>query len=136
MRTRFKGADAGAGDLVGAGPFVEGWAVYDRARDERTRAFGGPEVKMQQLKMRGALLIKSRSSTISVHTAGAMTEQEAMEPDDAARLSRRRRGRGQWRRAPVSRSTQLSTYFVGANSSTTTCARRRSGRRRRGRSSI
>ena len=59
-----------------SGPFIEGWAVYcEQVMAER--GYGGPEVKMQQLKMR----LRATCNAIldqSIH-AGNMSEKEAMD---------------------------------------------------------
>jgi uncharacterized protein (DUF885 family) len=92
-----------------SGSFVEGWAVYT----ERTMAelgFGGPEVKMQQLKMRLRLLINAILDQ-KVHMAG-MTEKEGVELMMQRGFQEEGEAVGKWRRACQS-STQLSTYFVG-----------------------
>lgn len=93
-----------------SGTFVEGWAVYAE-RIMTDAGFGGPEVKMQQLKMRLRMLINAILDN-KVHTAG-MTEQEAMELMMQRGFQEEGEAAGKWRRACQS-STQLSTYFVGA----------------------
>jgi uncharacterized protein (DUF885 family) len=93
-----------------SGTFVEGWAVYaERVMAEA--GFGGPEVKMQQLKMRLRMLINAILDN-KVHTAG-MTEKEAMDLMTQRGFQEEGEAAGKWRRACQS-STQLSTYFVGA----------------------
>ena len=93
-----------------SGTFVEGWAVYaERVMAEA--GFGGPEVKMQQLKMRLRMLINAILDN-RVHTAG-MSEPEAMELMMQRGFQEEGEAAGKWRRACQS-STQLSTYFVGA----------------------
>lgn len=93
-----------------SGTFVEGWAVY--AEQVMAEAgYGGPEVKMQQLKMRlrvdcNAILDQS------VHTAN-MTEQEAIDLMMKEGFQQEGEAVAKWKRARLS-STQLSTYFVGA----------------------
>jgi uncharacterized protein (DUF885 family) len=93
-----------------SGTFVEGWAVYTE-RVMAEAGFGGPEVKMQQLKMRLRMLINAILD-YKVHTAG-MTEQEAMDLMMKRGFQEEGEAAGKWRRACQS-STQLSTYFVGA----------------------
>ncbi len=93
-----------------SGTFVEGWAVYAE-RVMADAGFGGPEVKMQQLKMRVRAIINAILDN-KVHAAG-MTEQEALELMMKRGFQEEGEAVGKWRRACQS-STQLSTYFVGA----------------------
>jgi uncharacterized protein (DUF885 family) len=93
-----------------SGTFVEGWAVY--AEQLMANAgFGGPEVKIQQLKMRLRVTINSILDQ-KIHTAG-MTEKEALDLMMQCGFQEEGEAVGKWRRACQS-STQLSTYFVGA----------------------
>jgi Uncharacterized protein conserved in bacteria len=93
-----------------SGTFVEGWAVYaERVMAEA--GFGGPEVRMQQLKMRVRAIINAILD-YKVHCAG-MTEQEALDLMMKRGFQEEGEAVGKWRRACQS-STQLSTYFVGA----------------------
>jgi uncharacterized protein (DUF885 family) len=97
--------------LFRSGSFVEGWAVYaERLMAER--GFGGPEVRMQQLKMWLRTIINSLLD-IGIHTQG-MTEQQAMDLMMNDGYQERSEAAGKWRRAQLS-STQLCTYFVGAS---------------------
>jgi uncharacterized protein (DUF885 family) len=94
----------------GSGSFVEGWAVYA----ERTMAeagFGGPEVRMQQLKMRVRAIINAILD--QKVQGGNMTEKEALDLMMQRGFQEEGEAVGKWRRACQS-STQLSTYFVGA----------------------
>jgi uncharacterized protein (DUF885 family) len=93
-----------------SGTFVEGWAVYTE-RVMADAGFGGPEVRMQQLKMRLRMLINAILDN-KIHTAG-MTEKEAMDLMMQRGFQEEGEAAGKWRRACQS-STQLSTYFVGA----------------------
>lgn len=93
-----------------SGTFVEGWAVYSE-RFMADAGFGGPEVRMQQLKMRLRMLINAILDN-KIHTAG-MTEKEAMALMMQQGFQEEGEAAGKWRRACQS-STQLSTYFVGA----------------------
>jgi uncharacterized protein (DUF885 family) len=93
-----------------SGTFVEGWAVYSE-RMITDAGFGGPEVKMQQLKMRLRAIINAILDQ-KIHTAG-MTEKEAMDLMMKRGFQEEGEAAGKWRRACQS-STQLSTYFVGA----------------------
>lgn len=92
-----------------SGPFVEGWAVYaEQLLAEH--GFGGPEVKMQQLKMYTRAVINAILDQ-KIH-AGSMTEQEAMELMMNEGFQEEGEAAGKWRRALLT-SSQLSTYFVG-----------------------
>lgn len=92
-----------------SGTFIEGWAVYaERVMAEA--GFGGPEVKMQQLKMRLRAIINAILDQ-KVHTAG-MTEKEAMDLMMQRGFQEEGEAAGKWRRACQS-STQLSSYFAG-----------------------
>src|ERR1043166_8382425 len=62
--------------LFHSGIFAEGWATYTE-QVMAEAGFGGPEVKMQQLKMRLRLIINAIIDQ-KIHTAG-MTEKEAMD---------------------------------------------------------
>jgi uncharacterized protein (DUF885 family) len=93
-----------------SGTFVEGWAVYAE-RVMADAGFGGPEVKMQQLKMRLRAIINAMLDQ-KIHTAG-MTEQQAMDLMMKRGFQEEGEAAGKWRRACQS-STQLSTYFIGA----------------------
>ena len=95
--------------VFSSGSFIEGWAVYaERVMAES--GFGGPEVRMQQLKMRLRAIINAILDN-KVHTAG-MTEQEALDLMEKRGFQEEGEAVGKWRRACQS-STQLSTYFVG-----------------------
>ncbi len=92
-----------------SGPFVEGYAVYaEQVMAEH--GYGGPEVKMQQLKMLTRAILNAILDQ-KIHTAG-MTEQEAMDLMMNEGFQEEGEAAGKWRRACLS-STQLSTYFVG-----------------------
>jgi uncharacterized protein (DUF885 family) len=93
-----------------SGTFIEGWAVYAE-RVMADAGFGGPEVKMQQLKMRVRAIINAILDQ-KLHTAG-LTEAEAMDLMMNRGFQEEGEAAGKWRRACQS-STQLSTYFVGA----------------------
>lgn len=92
-----------------SGVFAEGWATYaEQLMVEK--GYGGPEVKMQQLKMRLRLIINAILDQ-KIHTAG-MSEQEAMDLMMNDGFQEEGEAAGKWRRACLS-STQLSTYYVG-----------------------
>ena len=91
------------------GPFVEGWATY--AEQFMAEAgYGGPEVRMQQLKMR-LRFINNSILDQKIH-AGGMTEQEAMDLMMNEGFQEEGEAAGKWRRAILT-SAQLSTYYVG-----------------------
>src|SRR5437899_86755 len=93
-----------------SGTFIEGWAVYcEQMMAEQ--GYGGPEVKMQQLKMR----LRAIANAIldqSIH-AGNMTQQQAMDLMTKEAFQQEGEAVAKWKRARLS-SAQLSTYFVGA----------------------
>ena len=93
-----------------SGPFIEGWAVYTEQLMAEA-GYGGPEVKMQQLKMR----LRAIANAIldqSIH-AGKMTEKEAKDLMMKEAFQEDGEATPKWRRARLT-SAQLSTYFVGA----------------------
>src|SRR5258707_328484 len=93
-----------------SGTFIEGWAVYTEQVMAEQR-YGGPEVKMQQLKMR----LRAIANAIldqSIH-AGNMTEQQAMDLMTKEAFQQEGEAVAKWKRARLT-SAQLSTYFVGA----------------------
>lgn len=93
-----------------SGPFVEGWAVYaERLMAEN--GYGGPEVHMQQLKMRLRVIVNAIIDQ-KIHTAG-MTEKDAVAFMMNEGFQEEGEAAGKWRRASLS-STQLSTYYVGS----------------------
>ncbi|PYJ70175.1 MAG: DUF885 domain-containing protein [Verrucomicrobia bacterium] len=93
-----------------SGTFIEGWAVYcEQMMAEQ--GYGGPEVKMQQLKMR----LRAIANAIldqSIH-AGNMSEKEAMDLMMKEAFQQEGEAVAKWKRARLT-SAQLSTYFVGA----------------------
>lgn len=95
--------------IFSSGPFIEGWAVYAE-RLMADNGFGGPEVRMQQLKMWLRSVINAILDQ-RIHTAG-MTESEAMDLMMNEGFQEEGEAAGKWRRAALT-STQLSTYFVG-----------------------
>ena len=95
--------------IFSSGAFVEGWAVYAEEL-MADQGYGGPEVKMQQLKMMLRTIINAILDQ-KIHTAG-MTEQEAMDLMMNEGFQEEGEAAGKWRRAILT-STQLSTYFVG-----------------------
>jgi uncharacterized protein (DUF885 family) len=95
--------------LFGSGTFVEGWATYAE-QIMADAGFGGPETRMQQLKMRLRLPINAIIDQ-KMH-AGNMSEQEAVGMMMKEGFQEDGEAAGKWRRAQLS-STQLSTYYVG-----------------------
>jgi uncharacterized protein (DUF885 family) len=95
--------------IYGNGPFVEGWATYAE-QFMAGAGYGGPEVRMQQLKMRLRFLINAIIDQ-KIHTAG-MTEKEAMDLMMNEGFQEEGEAAGKWRRAILT-SAQLSTYYVG-----------------------
>ncbi len=95
--------------ILANGTFVEGWAVYAEQIMAES-GFGGPEVKMQQLKMKLRVIINAIIDQ-GIH-AGGMTEQQAMDMMMKDGYQEEGEAAGKWRRAVMS-STQLSTYYVG-----------------------
>ncbi len=95
--------------IFASGTFIEGWATYSEQLMVKA-GFGGPELKMQQLKMRLRLIINAIIDQ-KIHTEG-MTEQEALAMMMNDGFQEEGEAAGKWRRACLT-STQLSTYFVG-----------------------
>jgi uncharacterized protein (DUF885 family) len=94
-----------------SGTFIEGWAVYTEQMMAEA-GYGGPEVKMQQLKMR----LRSICNAIldqSIH-AGNLSEQQAMDLMMKERFQQEGEAVAKWKRARLT-SAQLSTYFVGVS---------------------
>jgi hypothetical protein len=92
-----------------SGPFVEGWAVY--AEETMVGAgFGGPPVRLQQLKMQLRMAINAIIDQL-VHCDG-LDEADALELMTRRGFQEEGEAAGKWRRALLT-STQLSTYFVG-----------------------
>jgi uncharacterized protein (DUF885 family) len=92
-----------------SGTFVEGWAVYcEQMMAEQ--GYGGPEVKMQQLKMRLRVICNAIIDQ-GIH-AKNMSEQEAMTLMMKEGFQQEGEAVAKWKRARLS-SAQLSTYFVG-----------------------
>jgi len=94
-----------------SGTFIEGWAVYTE-QVMAEQGYGGPEVKMQQLKMR----LRAIANAIldqSIH-AGNMTEQQAMDLMTKETFQEQGEATLKWKRARLT-SSQLSTYFVGVS---------------------
>jgi hypothetical protein len=95
--------------LCGSGSFIEGWAVY--AEQAMVDAgYGGPAVRMQQLKMRLRMTINALLDR-RVH-CGDLSEEDGLALMTGRGFQEEGEATGKWRRALLT-STQLSTYFVG-----------------------
>src|SRR6266576_2021454 len=94
-----------------SGTFVEGWAVYVEQVMAET-GYGGPEVKMQQLKMRLRAICNAILDQ-SIH-AGNMSEKQAMDLMTKEAFQQEGEALAKWKRARLT-SAQLSTYFVGVS---------------------
>ncbi len=94
-----------------SGSFIEGWAVYSE-QFMAEAGYGGPEVKMQQLKMRLRVICNAILDQ-SIHTAN-LSEQEAMDLMMKQGYQQEGEAVAKWKRACLT-STQLSTYFVGVS---------------------
>ncbi|MEP6777343.1 MAG: DUF885 domain-containing protein, partial [Chthoniobacterales bacterium] len=92
-----------------SGTFVEGWAVYTEQLMAEA-GYGGPEVKMQQLKMRLRVICNAIIDQ-SIHAAN-MSEQQALDVMMKEGFQQEGEAVAKWKRARLS-SSQLSTYFVG-----------------------
>src|SRR5438046_151760 len=93
-----------------SGTFIEGWAVYTEQLMAE-QGYGGPEVKMQQLKMRLRAICNAILDQ-SIH-AGNMSEKEAMDLMTKEGYQQEGEAVAKWKRARLT-CAQLSTYFVGA----------------------
>ena len=94
-----------------SGTFVEGWAVYTEQMMAEA-GYGGPEVKMQQLKMRLRAICNAILDQ-GIH-AGNMSEQQAMDLMMKEAYQQEGEAVAKWKRARLT-SSQLSTYFVGVS---------------------
>ena len=94
-----------------SGTFIEGWAVYTEQMMAE-QGYGGPEVKMQQLKMRLRAICNAILDQ-SIH-AGNMSEQEALDLMMKEGYQQEGEAVAKWKRARLT-SAQLSTYFVGVS---------------------
>ena len=94
-----------------SGTFVEGWAVYTEQMMAEA-GYGGPEVKIQQLKMRLRAICNAILDQ-SIH-AGNMREQQAMDLMMKEAYQQEGEAVAKWKRARLT-SSQLSTYFVGVS---------------------
>ena len=97
--------------IFNSGTFTEGWAVYSEQLMAEN-GYGGPEVEMQQLKMKLRVIINAIIDQ-KIHTAG-MTEKEAIDFMKNEGFQEEGEAVGKWKRANLT-STQLSTYYVGSS---------------------
>jgi uncharacterized protein (DUF885 family) len=94
-----------------SGTFIEGWAVYTEQMMAEA-GYGGPEVKMQQLKMRLRVICNAILDQ-SIH-AGNLSEQQALDLMMKEGFQQEGEAVAKWKRARLT-SAQLSTYFVGVS---------------------
>ncbi|MGH3714144.1 MAG: DUF885 domain-containing protein [Micromonosporaceae bacterium] len=106
-----------------SGSFVEGWAVYAEQMMIEN-GFGGPEVRLQQLKMQLRMTINALLDQL-VHCEG-MTEADGMQLMRERGFQEEGEAAGKWRRALLT-AGQLSTYFVGYTEVSAIAASRPSG---------
>ena len=92
-----------------SGTFIEGWAVYGEQMMAEA-GYGGPEVKMEQLKMRLRVICNAILDQ-GIH-AGKMSEKEAMDLMMKEGFQQEGEAVAKWKRARLT-SAQLSTYFIG-----------------------
>jgi uncharacterized protein (DUF885 family) len=95
--------------LFASGTFIEGWATYAE-QFMADAGYVGPELKMQQLKMRLRLIINALIDG-RIH-GDDMQEEEALKLMMEEGFQEEGEAVGKWRRACLT-SAQLSTYFVG-----------------------
>jgi len=95
--------------ILRSGLFAEGWAVYAE-RLMADHGYGGPEVRMQQLKMRLRMILNAILDA-QIH-AGTMTEKQAMALMMEEGFQEEGEAAGKWRRAQLT-SAQLPTYYIG-----------------------
>ena len=95
--------------VIFSGTFVEGWATYAEQL-MADAGYGGPEVRMQQLKMRLRMILNAIIDQ-KIHTEG-MSEKEAIARMMNDAFQEEGEAVGKWKRAQLT-STQLSTYYVG-----------------------
>lgn len=94
-----------------SGSMIEGWAVL-MEQTMAEQGFGGPEVKMEQLKMRLRVIVNAIIDQ-GIH-AGNMTEKQALDLMENDGFQEEGEAVAKWTRARIT-STQLSTYFVGVS---------------------
>ena len=92
-----------------SGTFIEGWAAYAEHL-MADHGFGGPAVRLQQLKMQLRTIINAILDQ-AVHCDG-LAEPDAMALLTGRGFQEEGEAAAKWQRAQLT-STQLSTYFVG-----------------------
>ncbi|MBS0213253.1 MAG: DUF885 domain-containing protein [Proteobacteria bacterium] len=98
--------------VLGSGSFIEGWAVYaEHMMAEQGFLDRDPLYRLVQLKWYLRATVNSLLDQ-GVHVDG-MTREQAMHLMTHTAFQEEREAAGKWVRAQLS-STQLSTYFVGA----------------------
>ncbi len=102
-------APTGVRAIFRSAAFAEGWAVYGEQLMAEA-GYGGPEVKMQQLKMR--LRVDANALIDQGVHARNMTNREAMLLMMKDAFQEDGEATAKWKRAMLT-SAQLSTYFVG-----------------------
>jgi len=95
--------------IYGSGTFIEGWATYAEQLMVEMN-YAGPELQMQQLKMKLRLIINAIID-YRIHCED-MGEDEAIQLMMIEGFQEEAEAVGKWVRAQLS-STQLSTYYVG-----------------------
>ncbi len=98
--------------VLGSGSFIEGWAVYaEHMMAQQGFLDGDPLYRLVQLKWYLRATVNALLDQ-GIHVDG-MTREEAMKLMTQTAFQEEREAAGKWTRAQLS-STQLSTYFVGA----------------------
>lgn len=98
--------------VLRSGPFAEGWAVYtERMVADAGYLDGDPLFRLTQLKFY-ARAVANALLDQGVHVDG-WTKEQAMDLMVRQTFQQEREAEGKWTRAQLS-STQLATYFVGA----------------------
>jgi uncharacterized protein (DUF885 family) len=92
-----------------SGTFIEGWATYAEQL-MADAGYGGPGVRMQQLKMRLRFILNAILDQ-KIHTDG-MSEKDAIARMMNDGFQEEGEAVGKWKRAQLT-ATQLSTYYVG-----------------------
>ena len=95
--------------VFSSGTFIEGWAVYAEQL-MAGQGYGGPAVRMQQLKMQLRVIINAILDQ-KIHTQG-MTKKQALALMVNEGFQEEGEAEGKWTRACLT-SAQLSTYYVG-----------------------
>jgi uncharacterized protein (DUF885 family) len=95
--------------IASSGTFIEGWATYSEQL-MADAGYGGPSVRMQQLKMRLRFILNAILDQ-KIHSEG-MGEKEAIARMMNDGFQEEGEAVGKWKRAQLT-ATQLSTYYVG-----------------------